>query len=242
MQNLKVRTFHPTLRNAMVFVLLSMAFIVLQRSLQSGLPFMNSVFLMGVARDEWPLAVLALPVLYGCWRHRTWSRTAFAVFCTWVAFKGMEGLFLNFDKMVLVVLFFQVVFSYAFYQLLTWTFGLAFFSPNYQADTQHPPMGLKVPAVFTITGSAPLTGRLTNWDRQGAFVHLDVSLPPGAVVGELAVIWEGRPFKAKGAVVAETWDGRGIGIEWQDQLNADGGWAELVALFEDYGNRPGLLR
>jgi len=63
MQNLKVRTFHPTLRNVMIFVLLSLAFIVLQRSLQSGLPFMNRVFLWGGVRSEWPLILLALPVL-----------------------------------------------------------------------------------------------------------------------------------------------------------------------------------
>lgn len=242
MQKLKVRTFHPTARNTIVFVVLSAALIVLQNSLQSGLPFLNFTFLTKMLKDEWLLWVLALPVVFATARHMPSCTQFFALFSGYVAFRSLEGLFLSFDKLVLIVLFFHVVFSYGFYQLLVWTFERAYFSPNYREDAQTSPMGVTVQASFQ-TENQIFSGRLTNWDDEGAFLFLDQPLAHGPYRGKVEVLWEGHVFEAKGSVVSETLDGKGIGIEWiKDNEPVRGTWSEFIALLGDYGLDPRLLR
>ena len=242
MDNLKVWTFHPTSRNALGFIFLSVLFLVLQQSLQSGLPFLNVAFLKKVLTDQWLLIMISLPAVYTTLRQRKTAPRWFAIFTAFVAYRSLEGLFLDFNKLVLVVLFFHVVISYAFYQLMQLTYTRAAFSPNYAVDTLHTPMGMPIP-VSLAHGNLTLTGRLTNWDDDGAFVWLESELDSTVKVVSIQVLWEGHVFQEKGAVVSGTWDGKGIGIEWEKTLpTEEDGWCNLMALFEDYGYEPKLLR
>jgi hypothetical protein len=242
MQKLKVRTFHPTARNALAFVLLSAIFIVLQNSLQSGLPFLNATFLTKMLRDEWLLWLLALPVGFATFRHVPSSAHFFALFCGYVAFRSMEGLFLSFDKLVLMVLFFHVVFSYGFYQLLVWTFQRAYFSPNYRSDIQATPLGITLTCTLQADGRVH-SARLTNWDDEGAFLFLDEPLSHSCQECSVDVLWEGHTFQAKGSVVSWTLDARGIGVEWMKNSElSQGTWTEFITLMGDYGLDPRLLR
>lgn len=242
MDNLKVRSFHPTSRNALLFMLLSLVFLVLQKSLQSGLPFLNLAFLKKVTADEWPVLVLGLPAAYTTFRQRRSAPRWFALFTALVTFRALEGLFLDFNKMVLVVLFCQVVISYAFYQLMVWTSTRASFAPNFSTDGLHLPMGRCIPVTVS-TGTKESAGRLTNWDEDGAFIWLESPLPPAARVASVRVRWEGHDFHEKGSIVSGTWDETGIGIEWdKSSLENEESWATLMAIFADYGYEPKLLR
>ncbi len=242
MKNLKVRIFHPSVRNAIIFIGLSLLFRVLQESLQSGLPFLNATFLWKVARDDWFVLVVAVLAITFCALHAPSGPRLFAVFSGVVAFRALEGLFLNFDKLVLVLLFFQVVFSYAFYQLLSWTFRLAPFVPNFRMDDIYAPTSPRIPITF-FTRDRSWTGCLTNWDEHGAFALLDTPLPDDVHIAEAKVEWAGGTFLAKGAVVTGTWDGRGIGIEWRNgHQDGERGWRDFTALFSDLGYDPVLLR
>lgn len=242
MQNLKVWTFHPTARNTLLFVVLSFLFLVLQRSLQSSLPFMNIVFLKKTAIDEWPIWMGSLPAVWLILRHQAASRTAFAIFCALVVFRSLEGLFLNFNKVLMIVLFIYVCMAYAFYQLLTWTFTRAVFSPNFKSDDLHPPMAHRIPLVLQV-GESALRGYLTNWDSEGAFVYLEEPWSDSVKSAELGLVIEGEKFGAKGSVVTVTMDGKGIGLEWdKDPILEKRSWTSLVELFNDLGWTPHLLR
>lgn len=242
MQNLKVWTFHPTSRNAVLFMLLSVVFIVLQQSLQSGLPFLNAIFLRKVMLDEWPIIVFILPALYSILRQHRSAPRYFALYAIVVAFHSLEGLFLDFNKLVLLVLFFHVVIAYGFYQLLTWTYARAPFTPNFTPDTLHTPMG-KTIDVEVKSGEHLIKGRLTNWDEDGAFIWLEEKISKSIPRVSVSIVWEGHRFEAKGTIVSGTWDERGIGIEWRHSIvETENGWKNLMAVFSDYGYDPKLLR
>lgn len=242
MHNLKVWSFHPNSRNAIIFMGLSVLFLILQQSLQSGLPFMNGAFLKKVVSDEWPVLLFLAPALYTTAKQYRIAPNFFALFTASVVFRSLEGLFLDFNKLVLLVLFFHIMMSYGFYQLLNWTYSRASFSPNFRSDNLHIPMGRSIHAQVVLNDQI-LSGRLTNWDSDGAFVWLEGKLPTSATVVELLVSWEGHSFKAKGTIVSATWDGQGIGIEWEHTtVRTEEGWDNLMALFEDYGYEPQLLR
>jgi len=242
MKNLKVWTFHPTARNSMAFVLLSLVFLLLQRSLQSNLPFMNVVFLKRTFFDEWIILLLSLPALWMLWKHKLEARFAFALFCSAIAFRSLEGLFLNFDKILMIVLFVYVCMAYAFYQLIGWTFTRAVFSPNYREDDLQLPMALQIPVRLKL-GDQLCTGYLTNWDNGGAFIYLHETVTPMRVAGELTVKIEDHAFQAKGSVVTVAMDGKGIGLEWENNtVELESSWMSLMALFNDLGWEPRLLR
>jgi hypothetical protein len=242
MNNLKVWTFHPVARNALLFVLLSFFFIVLQKSLHSNLPFMNRSFLEKVFFDEWPLLVIALPAVLMIFRHQGYSRYAFTFFCAAVMFRSLEGLFLDFNKILMVVLFIYVCLAYTFYQLLKWTFSRAVFTPNYPQDILTEPMSHKIHAVL-VCGDISKPCLLTNWDSEGAFIYLHEEWPAKVKSAELSIKIGEHSFAAKGSVVAVTWDNRGIGVEWNNTHSNQGlPWKSLVTLFDDLGWSPQLLR
>lgn len=242
MHNLKVWTFHPNSRNALVFMALAVLFLILQQSLQSGLPFLNGAFLKKVLIDEWSVLIFFIPALFATVLQHRMAPRFFALYSAFIAFRSLEGLFLDFNKLVLFVLFFHVVISYGFYQILTWTYSRASFTPNFTEDSLHPPMGRQIPVEVKL-GETNAMGRLTNWDAEGAFIWLDEKLTARARIGDVRVTWEGHHFEAKGTIVSGTWDGRGVGIEWKNvPVEKEEGWSNLMALFNDYGYDPRLLR
>jgi hypothetical protein len=242
MQNLKVWTFHPTARNTLLFIVLSLLFLILQRSLQSSLPFLNVVFLKKTLIDEWPILVGSLPACWLVYRHQLSARIGFVFFCVLVVFRSLEGLFLNFNKVLMIVLFIYVCIAYAFYQLLTWTFSRAVFSPNFKIDNLHAPMAHRIPLTL-IVGESVLGGYLTNWDSEGAFVYLENAWGDSAKKASLELVIQGEKFGAKGSVVTVTMDGMGIGLEWdKDSISEKRSWSSLIEHFNDLGWSPYLLR
>lgn len=242
MKLLKVRTFHPTMRNTLIFMVLSIVFLLLQQSLQVGVPFLNGTFLKNSGRQLLVVFLLAIPTASVIFKHSKWAPGAFAIFCAFIAFKSLEALFLDFNKLLLVVLFTHVAISYVFYQLLHLTLSRASFEPNFRSNELHSPLGERILAQVTWNNEI-LTGALCNWDESGAYFKLDVPGPKLARNVDVTVSWHDHEFRAKGTIVTETWDGRGIGIEWDNQSNTDEhSWHMLMTLFEEYGYEPHLLR
>jgi hypothetical protein len=242
MQNLKVWTFHPTARNTLYFIVLSVLYLILQRSLQSSLPFLNLVFLKKTLLDEWYILLGAIPACWLVYRHRSSARLAFAFFCTLVAFRSLEALFLDFNKVLMIVLFIYVCMTYAFYQLLTWTFSRAVFSPNFRVDDLHAPMAHRIPVTLN-AGEAVLRGYLTNWDTDGAFVYLECAWNDSAAEATLELVIGGEKFGAKGSVVTVAMDRMGIGLEWDEKpIREARSWSSLIELFDNLGWTPHLLR
>jgi hypothetical protein len=242
MNNLKVWTFHIATRNTLIFIIFSILLVILQKSLQSNLPFLNTVFLKRALLDEWYIVLSALPAMWLLIRHKINAKYAFGFFCILVTFRSLESLILNFNKISMMILFIYVCLAYSFFQLLSWTFSRSMFSSNYLVDELHDPMSLKIPIELKIADQS-YQGHLTNWDSQGVFVYLDrpwVSKRRNVVA---EVLLQGHRFGAKGTVVTATLDRRGIGLEWKNtKLPELQPWESLMELFDDFGWIPQLLR
>ena len=226
----------------MIFMVLSLFFLILQKSLQSSLPFLNIVFLQKSIIDEWGILIISITAFVMTYRQNHNARYFFGIFCAAVIFRSLEGLFLNFNKILMIVLFTYVCMTYTFYQLLNWSFTRAIFSPNYLIDNLHSPMALRIPVKVTNEDKI-FEGYLTNWDQEGAFLFLDQVWDDRIRDVTVDIQLEGHDFGAKGSVVSATWDGKGIGVEWNKKsLPGKLSWSALVDLFEDLGWEPRLLR
>ena len=242
MNNLKVWTFHPVSRNSILYVLLSLFFLVLQKSLQANLPFLNQVFLKKVLLDEWFVFVSSLPALWLLLRHRLAGKYAFAFLSSLIVFRSLESLVLNFNKVIMVILFIQICLSYLFYQLISWTFSRSIFNSNYPIDQLNQPMSLKIP-VQLFCADRTYEGHLTNWDKYGVFVHLSEPWSGKRSDVKLEINFRGHEFGCVGKVVTATWDHFGIGLEWKEKKKTGHlSWDALIELFEDFGWDPQLLR
>ena len=103
-------------------------------------------------------------------------------------------------------------------------------------------MALQIPVHLQL-GDQLCSGYLTNWDNGGAFIYLHETVTPMRVTGELTVKIEDHAFQAKGSVVTVTMDGKGIGLEWENNtVELESSWMSLMALFNDLGWEPRLLR
>jgi hypothetical protein len=142
----------------------------------------------------------------------------------------------------MIVLFLYVCMTYTFYQLLSWSFSRAVFSPNYRLDNLSAPMAVRI-AVTVGSNEKTFQGYLTNWDQEGAFLYLEEPWDDRIREVSLDILIEGHLFGAKGSVVCAAWDGKGIGVEWNKKPVADKlSWSALIDLFEDMGWEPRLLR
>lgn len=242
MQNLKVWSFSPVARNAISFMVLSVFFVVLQKSLHASVPYLNLTFLKKALLDEWLVVALLVPAVFHVARHDGRSRYLFGLFCCAVVVRSLEGLFLNFNKVLMVVLFLYICIAYTFSQLISYAFSRASYSPNYAPDILGEPMAKKIPVVVA-KGGVEHAGHLTNWDTSGVFVYLAPAWTAGPGPVDFSVELEGHRFQAKGAVVCATLDGRGIGIELtEDQVSEPLTWTSMVDLLADFGWEPSLLR
>lgn len=242
MQNLKVWSFSSVARNTIVFMVLSVFFLVLQKSLHASLPYLNWTFLKKTLVDEWIVLSFLVPAVVHVYRHNVRSRYLFGLFCCAIVFRSLEGLFLNFNKVLMVVLFLYICIAYMFYQLITYAFTRAAYSTNYAPDILLEPMAKKVPVRLQV-GEKEYTGHLTNWDSSGAFVYLSAPWAHASAEVTVAVEFESHVFQAKGSVVCATFDDRGIGIELEkSRVTESRSWTSMVELFEEFGWDPRLLR
>jgi hypothetical protein len=159
-----------------------------------------------------------------------------------VGFKVVEGLFIEFNKIIVIATFFYAVISYFLYQLMNHYLASANINPNFSGSDLFDPLLRKI-AVTILDSEKSYSGNLTNWDNIGCFVHLSEAVRIGAKI-KVQIDFQGRLFEEKGEVVAETPDLRGVGIKFESTLRSldTFNWSEFTELIEELGFQPERLR
>lgn len=242
MAQLKVRKKDSVVFNAILYLFLSFVFVYLQYAYRHQLSPISQVYLRKSVELFWYVAApLGISILL-LWRMHSWAIFSFVACVFLVSFKVVEGLFIEFNKIIVVALFFYVVISYFFYQLLGQYWQVASINPNYEASDLFDPMLRKINCKVEF-GDKEVQGALTNWDAGGCFIKLDSSEKIPRRV-RLQVNFGGRIFLQEGEVVAQTHDLSGVGIKFQEipkDLNVFN-WSEFVELIQELGFNPERLR
>jgi hypothetical protein len=242
MSQLKVRKKDLIILNAMLFLALSFLFLCLQHAYRHHLSPFTFTFLRKSAELFWPVAVVHVGGALLIWKHHRFARHAFVFGLMVVGYKVVEGLFIEFNKIIVVALFFYTVISYFLYQLLAYYLSLASVNANFSATDLFGPMLKIIPAKILVDG-AEYSGHLTNWDDEGCFVRLDVACA-GHGKAECVFTFKGREFHHSGEVVAQTLDFFGIGIKFKQiekELNVFN-WSEFMELADELGFQSQRLR
>lgn len=243
MEQLKVKNKDILVVNLIIFLLLSFVFLYLQYAYRHHLSPFSLVFL----RKSFELFWYALVPLVTCsilvWKHHRFSASLFTFCISLVSYKVTEGLFIEFNKIIVITLFFYLVIYYSLYQLYVFYLSSAYLNANYINSDLFPPLLKDVPCLVKFEQNS-LVGHLTNWDNDGCFLKLDHPLEslPGKI--RVQIDFKGRSFEQDGEVVAHSVDFTGVGIKFGKTpkgLNIFN-WAEFNELVHELGYKPERLR
>jgi hypothetical protein len=242
MEALKVKKKDVLVFNLILFLCLSYIFLYLQYAYRHHLSPFSTAYL----RKSFELFWYAIIPMIGCgllvWKHHRWS-VPFYSFCTvLVGYKVIEGLFIEFNKIIVIALFFYAVISYFLYQLYGHYLALASLNANYSSSDLFDPL-LKEISCSLIVQDKSFQGFLTNWDEEGCFIKLSEPLALGDKV-KVVIDFKGRSFEQDGELVAHSIDLTGIGIKFglsPKELNVFN-WSEFNELIEELGFKPERLR
>ncbi len=154
----------------------------------------------------------------------------------------MEGLFIEFNKIIVIATFFYAVISYFLYQLMNEYLASANINPNYSPHDLFSPL-LKGIVIRVMDAEKTYNGQLTNWDEAGCFLQLDQSVKLPLKI-RVQIDFQGRTFEENGEVVAETLDLKGVGIKFNSTARSLDvfNWSEFTELIEELGFQPERLR
>lgn len=242
MEQLKVRKKDVIITNAIIYLGLAFLFLYLQYAYRHQLSPFSLVYLRKSAELFW---YVAIPLFLSCWliwKHHRLAVAAFNFSVLLVGFKVVEGLFIEFNKIIVIATFFYAVISYFLYQLMNHYLSSANINPNFSRNDLFDPLLRKIP-VRILDSDKSYSGNLTNWDSTGCFVHLTDQVKVGSQV-RVQIDFQGREFEEQGEVVAETPDLRGVGIKFGSTLRSldTFNWSEFTELIEELGFQPERLR
>jgi hypothetical protein len=241
MEQLKVKKRDTIIGNTITYLLLSFLFLYLQYAYRHHLSPFSWIYLRKGAELFW---YVAFPVIISCvliWKHHRYARIAFCISLFTVGFKVVEGLFIEFNKVIVVALFFYSVISFFLYQLLAEYLSLASLNPNYSSSDLFDPLLQKIPCTVEVNEQVK-SGYLTNWDHEGCFVKLSLDSIPQSVI--VTVHFHERDFIQMGEVVSHAVDLSSFGIKFNKtpkNLKVFN-WTEFIELIDELGFQPDRLR
>jgi len=242
MEQLKVRKKDVLALNLIIFLGLSFVFLYLQYAYRHHLSPFSIAYFKKSMELFWYASVSVFICSLLVWKHHRWSLPVYS-FCTLlVTYKVAEGLFIEFNKIIVIALFCYVVIAYFLYQLYGHYLSLASLNANYSSSDLFGPLLKVLPCTLTIN-KTELLGYLTNWDEEGCFVKLTKPATFGHKV-KVVIQFKGRKFEQEGELVAHSIGSTGIGIKFgktPKELNVFN-WAEFSELIHELGFKPERLR
>lgn len=242
MEQLKVRKKDTIILNVVIYLVLAFFFLYLQHAYRHHISPFSIVYVKKGLELFWYVALTLGATAYLVWKHHKHALLFYQLAIFLVGFKVIEGLFIEFNKIIVIAMFFYVVISYFLYQLLKFYLSLASINPNYGPNDLFKPLLRDIPCKI-IWNETSHDGILCNWDYEGCFIKLNEAV---AVPDDVKVLisFQDREFHQAGEVVASTPDLNGVGIKFEKtikDLNVFN-WSEFMEIVQELGYQPERLR
>lgn len=243
MEQLKVRKKGMIVINCIFYLTLSFLFVYLQFAYRSHVTPFSFLYLQKSVELFWYIVAVLLLTSAFLWRHHKYCTWFFGLSTFLVGFKILEGLFIEFNKMIVVTFFFYIVISYFLYQLLKQYLQSARLNANYLQEDLFPPLLNSLECTIRHS-KGEVQGILTNWDEEGCFVKLTEFPSHKLKKVELVIGFQGREFIEKGEVVAQSISLQGVGIKLNNSSKdlKVFNWNEFIELVDELGFDPKRLR
>ncbi len=242
MEQLKVKKKDTIILNVVLYLGLTFFFLYLQHAYRHHLSPFSLVYARKGLELFWSVALTLAVTSLLIWKHHRFALRFYQLSIFLVGFKVVEGLFIEFNKIIVIATFFYAVISYFLYQLLRHYLDLASVNPNYDSTDLFKPLLRDIRCRIS-AGDQIVNGTLSNWDDEGCFIQVDLptALPESV---DVTVFFRDREFSQHGELVASTPDSTGIGIRFEKtvkDLNVFN-WSEFMEIVDELGFEPKRLR
>ncbi len=240
MSKKKITYRSPVIWNVITFLLFSFLFLYLQNSIQTAKSILQTENLMEFIKGSQVVAGLFLVTIFSIYRMNR-----LAVFLFWASVGTtfaftVGGLWIEFSKFIILLLFFYLLFAYYLFQFMTEDFKESYYNPLFDESNLFDPMCFKIPIALK-QGDTTFHGHLTNWSENGFFIYLkDAQKLKGKF--EVDINFEDHSFKSNARVVTIMKNGNGAGLKvFKDEAQTGLNWYRFVDIIEELGFQPELL-
>ncbi|MGE0207364.1 MAG: hypothetical protein AB7R69_05955 [Candidatus Babeliales bacterium] len=242
MIQLKVKKKDPIITNVIIYLLLSLLFLFLQYAYRHQISPFSLTYIKKSIQLFWFVAIPVCGAIYLIWKHHRLAKSFYVFSIGLITFFVIQGLFIKFNKILVVALFFYIVISYFLYQLISYYFSLSYLNSNYSESDLFEPILRNIKCKI-ITDNDEVECELTNWDDEGCFIKMNSPLMLEGNV-KIKVEFADREFYQNGEVVAQSTDLSGVGLKLNKSskdLNIFN-WSEFIELINELGFEPERLR
>lgn len=249
-------------RNTLVWnLILFVMFSLLLVHIASAVSYEESAFSTELARkslldNKWLVGFLALTGL-AIFRLNKLSKLLFATSTLFVIGNCIQMLTFNFNKILLILIFFYILISYFYYQFLKIELAESYYNANFYKNRLFDPMLYKIKCTIefgnkstkNVNQNNVVNAHLTNWNENGCFVILSEQASSEEVAesssmpklkGKVLVnfVIDGKKFQNSGLVVSQIFKSEGIGIKFYDESNSIYNWDNFYKIIENQGLTP----
>lgn len=240
MSKKKITYRSPVIWNVITFLLFSFLFLYLQSSIQTGNSILESDHLMNFIKNSRVIAGLFLITIFSIYRM-----SKLATFLFWASVMAtfgftVSGLWIEFSKFIILLLFFYLLFAYYLFQFMAEDFKESYYNPLFDESNLFDPMCFKIPVKLK-QGETIYNSHLTNWSDNGFFVYIDEAQKLKGKF-EVDISFEDHSFKSQARVVTVMKNGNGAGLKvFKDEAQEGLNWNRFVDIIEELGFQPELL-
>ena len=226
--------------NSVVYCCLSVVFLLIQSAIVIDSSLLNIKFLLEYFILGLPIVILALLTTQQLLKYKKYSNKMFITLVVTVVLVTSKNLIVEFDKLILLTLFFYTLIAYYFYQFIDSDLNESYVSPNYSIFRLFEPRGINI-RLTKLNGKDVIEGLLTNWSVSGGFIYFSdvINIAPREKI-KLELNFNNTTFLCQGYVVSMAVAKNGIGFkiteinEHKDKLN----WLDFNTLTNIMGLDP----
>lgn len=232
---IKIKKRGPVVRNLILFVILSIAYLFILEAINSGRTALSLKSFKLYNVENVPLLFFALVVSYFIYHVKKFSKWMLLGYFALISFYSFANFFDNFDKLILIYSFIYLLFSGYFY--IFWKLELkdVVYSPGYGARQ----IGLLNKQKLNIKISHKgyeSSGFLTNIGRNSCFLYLESKPLLRKVL--LSTEFDGREFCTQGEVVTSYEHGIGLKLDEDFRAKDKRAWHEYYDIITDRSIHP----
>lgn len=216
-------------RNVLIFLLLSLVFLLSIHALSVADFLFNKTFLIMTLKENYLTILVGLLAIYSVYNFKKISQYLLLIFLFFVVVKSFIFLSTSFNKLVLGLNFIYIVFSFYFFTQWELFTQAAYNNSNFTLND------LELKTRFPIEGKIVLNDGtenkifLTNIDEEGCFVvsmndEIQTTLE---IECQIIIPYEGVEFKSIGKCVSRYGNGAGFRL-----INNDNNLRSLSGLYQ----------
>jgi hypothetical protein len=243
MEQIKLKSRESIVYNVIYYLILSLGFLYLEYSYRHHLSPLSFVLIKKSIHLFWFQILIVVTTAFTLWKFHKKGLGWYIASTMAVTFKISEGLFIDFNKLIVIGLFFYLVIAFFLYQMLCDYYDKSYMNPNYSRNDLFDPLLLGIKVKISDDLGKEYEGVLTNWDDYGCFVKLDTDNQIEEKL-ILSVYFKNRTFEQSGVVVCRARDNFGIGVKFNGSKKSVSvfNWAEFIEIVEELGYLPERLR